>query len=348
MKIDFLIAVNPYSTTAHFSEKLALALKRKGCTVRTFYIGGGLFYKAFYEIMADRPDLTCSFSDITIGQKEPLADMWGIPHLNILVDHAIYFLHQIKSKYNLFASMDEEDVLYLKGLGAEAFSFLHGIDRDLVVDPTQKRAHEIVMFGTCFDFEKIVKKWENTPFLDCAEKVLQSEDVSVLRALIESKVEDNLALMHQDLEKYCKGKERVELINSLEGVEVWGNGPWKKYCPKARIHKSIGYEKALQIMASSKIVINSAICHKFSSHERIFQPLALGALPLTSATTFARRNFCDGKNILIAGDHVEKVKELLHNDDLRVQIALEGQKEVLQKHTWDERANRLVEALMFV
>lgn len=341
MKIDFLIGDNPYSTTAHFTEKLILALKKRGVITRSFYIGGGLFYKAFYEIMRERPDMTCSFSDITIGQKEPLCDMWEIFHLNILVDHAIYFLHQIKAKYSLFASMDQEDVLYLKGLGAKAFFFPHGVDGDLVADPSKCRPFDIVMFGTCFDYEKIAKKWEKTPFEACAKRVLNS-DISPLRALIEEGIEGPLPLMHQDLEKYCKGKERVEIVNSLKGVHVWGNGPWNKYCPHAKIHKSLSYEKALKIMSESKIVLSPNICHKFSSHERIFQSLALGAVPLTSATPFVCHNFCDGKNLITLGGHAEKVMPLLHDEAKRLEIAFEGQKEVLQKHTWDARVDLLL------
>lgn len=340
LKIDFLIGDNPYATTTHFSQGFAQALQRRGVRVRSFYIGKGHFYKAFYAIQRDPPDLTCSFSDITVGNKQPLGSFWAIPHLSLLVDHALYFFHQFQGQHAWIGAMDEEDVAYVQSWGfSPIFLFHHAVDPSLVCSPMTHRPYDVVMLGTCLDYEKIEKGWVGKKaFLKkAAERVLFSEDISCLKALLEEGVTgEDLPLLHQELEKFVKGKERVEMIRSLDtDVHIWGNGKWKQYLPKACVHKSVSYAKALEIMKEAKIVISSAVAHKFSSHERILQPLALGALPITSATAYVKKYFVPGKNVLT---NLADVKRLLQDESKRAEMALLGQQEVLKHHTWDQRA----------
>src|SRR5262249_1229 len=139
MKIDFLVGNNPYGTTVHFSKGLSEALRRLGVSTRLFWVDDGLFFQAFYDIMADPPDFTCSFSDISL-EKKPLGDLWQIPHLSFLVDPPIYFLHQLLGDYGWVSCVDEHDVAFVKGLGFQRSFFLpHAADRNVLTSVEKER-----------------------------------------------------------------------------------------------------------------------------------------------------------------------------------------------------------------
>lgn len=350
MRIDFLIGDNPYATTSHFSEKFAEALRRSGAEVRLFYVGGGNFYKAFYAITDDPPDLTCSFSDITLGEKEPLGCAWRIPHLTMCVDHALYFLHQTKSNYSYLSTIDEEDLNFLNQLGFQKAFFLpHGVDRELAKIENEK-VYDIAMLSSCIDFEKIRKGWPGKyPQIhkileEASERVLE-EGISCLNALLDLKIVEGLPLYHQEVENYVRGVDRVNLVQALDcpRLHIWGHGNWRRYVKEAKVHRAVSFDLGLQVMSRSKIVLNSAPTLQYGSHERIFHALILGALPMTSDTHYVRKYFSPGENISVYRmRHVkERVDHYLGDDKARIAMTDLGREEVLRNHTWDERAGRL-------
>lgn len=326
MKIDFLIAENPYGTTVHFARGLAEALKRQGAETRLFWIGEGHFYHAFYTMMGDPPDLTCSFSDISL-QKKPLGELWHIPHLSILIDPAIYFLHQLKGDYSYISCVDENDCDFIRALNfSRVFFFPHGVEANLKTDPHKNRPFDAVFFGTCLDYEAIAERWgENRELLTAAsERVLNSSEVSILQALVELGVEEErLPLFHYEVDTYTRGKERVELIKECP-ASIWGNGPWKKYLPECELHPPVSFEETLNIMKQSKVVLNSSPRFKRGFHERILYAYLCGAAVYTRNTPFLEKNFPE------IGRKWQECAEI-------------GQQCVLAEHTWDSRALTLLQ-----
>lgn len=354
MRIDFLIVDNDYGTAAHFSEQLALALQRKGVEIRLFYISGGNFYKAFYQIQNDPPDLTCSFSDITLGKKMPLGEAWGICHLSFFIDHAAYFLHQLTPTFSMVGAIDQEDLAFLQGIGfPRAFFFPHGVEKELTPS-SHPPCYEVSFLGTCLDFEATRESWKRfsqkkRELLDeCAFRVLH-ERVSPLRALLEGKVEEDLPLLHQELENYVRGKDRIELLQAIEGipVHIWGKGKWKKYLPKALVHRPLSFSSAQEIMKKSKILLNSIPSLQHSSHERLFSAPLAGCLPLTTDTAYARKEFIEGQSMATYqygkwDAALEKLHFYLENEEKRKEVVEGARALILEKHTWDSRADILL------
>lgn len=356
MKIDFLLVDNTYDTAHHFSEHLGEALQKKGVRVRFLDLGNGNFYRVYRELREEPPDVTCSFSDITLAEGELLADALQIPHLTLLVDHVVYFLHHLKSNYSYVSCMDQEDVHFVKSLGFHRTFFLpHGVPNSLFENRERERLYDVVMIGSCYDYEKIQKRWKSkfsakTRDLleEAALKILGNENLSCLQVLLEAKVGKELPLLHYELENYVRGKDRIALLRSLKNVKVhiWGQGSWKKYLPEAVIHRSVTFKKALEIMGAAKIVLNSIPTFKYGGHERIFHALALGALPLTSATPYIEAEFPEGSIACYRygkeEETLEMVQGLLVNEDRRKAMVEKGKKIVLAKHTWNTRAEQII------
>ncbi|MFZ0565472.1 MAG: glycosyltransferase [Chlamydiales bacterium] len=352
MRIDFLIGDNLYGSTLHFSKSLSRALNRLGVETRLFWVGDGHFFHAFYEILADPPDLTFSFSDIRGANQTPVGDLWQIPHLSYLIDPAIYFLHQLKGDYSYIACVDEEDYQFVRSLNFDRALFLpHGVDRDLFTPIETDRPYELVFFGSCIDFEKVALSWKekydpSTRNLlhEAARLVLADEKISILSALVKLGVgETNLPLWHHEVDLYTRGKDRVDLIHSLKDypIHIWGEGPWKKYNPEAEIHTPIAFEQTIEIMKKAKVVLNSSPRFKGGVHERILYALMCGCMVVTGENPFVNTHFIDQQELLTYryGQRQDKFADWLPNWH---RLAIQGQEKARDRHTWDARAKTLL------
>ncbi len=280
----------------------------------------------------------------------PLGDQWQIPHLSMLVDPAIYYLHQLQGKYSVVSCVDREDVAYVHGLGFERAFFLpHGVDGDLSGCP--QKLYEVVMVGTCYDYEQIRSAWspEMRSLLDgVAQRVLMEKETSILRGLIEAGVEKELGYYHHELDLYLGTKDRVELVKALKGfdVHIWGEGPWQKYCPEAICHPSLSFVEALEVMKRAKIVLNSSLRFKHGSHERIFHGIMCGALVMTGESSYVAEHFCDEESLLTYSyGKWDEAREKLAAVSNREEIVAKGRAIVEREHTWEARAKSLLHQL---
>jgi spore maturation protein CgeB len=357
MKIDFLIVDNLYQSTVHFSREFSRALKKRGVKTRCFRIGKNNFYRILPILFQDPPDFTCSFSDITIGEGVPLGDQWNIPHISFLIDPAIYFLHQLRGSHSWVTCVDRDDCAFIKQLGFSRVAFLpHGASK--VNDIVEERPLDLIFFGTCIDYLAIEEQWkvqltmrEQRLLKEAADLVLSNNTVSCLKALSEAGLNTNTLFFHQQLDSYIRGKDRIELLKSMEGLglHVWGKGPWKKYLKRTQIHKPVRYSTLFTILEKAKILLNSSPRFKNGSHERIFQSLAHETLVVTGENPYIKESFCDGDSILTYphGEWItarQKVEDVLNDQSYR-QLAQKGKAIVDAFHTWDQRADSLLHFL---
>lgn len=349
MKIDFLIGDNPYGSTVHFAKGFSQALERLDVQTRLFWIDDEQFFHALYTILEDPPNITCSFSDITAGGHS-LGELWSIPHLSILLDPAIYFLHQLKGNASLVSCVDEGDCRFLKSLGFPKSFFLpHGVNKELMTPVDNPRPYDVVFFGSCIDYEAVRASWkEKYPLAICSsldeasERVLSPEGTSILQALTDLGVQEvDLPLLHHELDLYTRGKDRVSLIRSFPNVHVWGDRGWEKYLSKDTLHPSIAFEATLEVMKQAKVVLNSSPRFKEGFHERIFYALLCGSLAVTGRTPFIEKHFAIGEELAVYNYGTYEALDLR----CAAEIASKGQEKVLKDHTWDNRAAALTLSL---
>ncbi|MCH9628105.1 MAG: hypothetical protein S4CHLAM2_17580 [Chlamydiales bacterium] len=320
MKVDFLIGDNRYGSAAHFSKMLAAAFERQGVYTRLHWIAEGRFSDALHTIQSDPPDLTCSFSDI----KPPLGLFW--PHLSLLVDPAIYFLHQLQGEQAWVSCVDEGDVEFLRSLDCErAFYLPHGVESTLKTSPAKKRPYDVVFFGSCIEPEA-----PDEIVLAASQRVLSSENLSILQSLVELEIADEkLPGYHMQVDLYTRFLDRVSLLKSLKShrVHIWGEGAWEKYVPHATVHPAIPFEKTFEVMQAAKIVVNSSPRFKRGLHERILYGAMCGAAVLSASEIGYTYCYGEWENQTFK-DWEQKADQL--------------QSHVLAHHTWDHRAKTLL------
>ncbi len=353
-KIYFLVGNNPHQTAPHFSRQLSDALQRQGIETRLYWIDEGHFFHAFYDILEDPPDCTCSFSQILVGQKR-LGDLWRIPHLSFLIDSAIYFTPHFEGNYSWISCVDQDNCAFVRSRNFNSVFFLpHAAEKEILTLPHDHRTYEVAFFGSCVDIDACERRWRGYPMAKkerlyaLAERVLSPQGISLYQAIQEIGVhQEEFLHYYQEIELYIRGKDRIELIRSIQDQEVhiWGPGPWKRYCPQAIVHSSISFEETLLKMRETKIVLNSSPSFKKGAHERLFYALLSGCCVLTGESAFVNHHFVPGKEILTYrfGEYSHDLKGAFSSWK---EIALAGQQKVLTEHTWDHRAKDVIDFLI--
>jgi len=137
----------------------------------------------------------------------------------------------------------------------------------------------------------------------------------------------------------------------IYGVTRSGERGWKEYVgiyPNIKVHPGeISIDEALDLMKRSKIVLNSVPSFQNGSHERVLNGFLTGCMPVTNDNSFWREYFEEGELIFYKHGEWEKINEsvatYLNDKQLRHSSVINGQKVVLENHTWDQRADRFIQ-----
>lgn len=376
-RIDILLHTNSqYNVLTHFTLKFHEALLRAG-------INSNLYHpdklEAFISSLnTNRPDFTLTMNGIfPLPNGKFISEFTGIPHINYLTDLPHHFSFLVKSPANIITCMDREAADFLEKIHPGFTFFLgHGVERDLNFSKFEERPYDVVVLGSCIDYESFIEYWKKKypeplfeAIMEAAEVTLSTQDISFWQALIRSvdrlaktKVLGNLSSFDfitvlRELEMYIRGYDRARLIKSVKDakVHIFGKSKelWEKTLgnpPNCIFHDEVPFEEAINIMKKSKIILHSCIAIKAGGHERIYTGLACGGLVVAGQNSYLEETFKDGENIVFyttkgLSQINNKINELLADENRRANIAESGREVVMKHHTWDHRADELLKAL---
>jgi len=106
------------------------------------------------------------------------------------------------------------------------------------------------------------------------------------------------------------------------------------------------FESAAEMYRKSKIVLNTAAVDDVNM--RVFETLATKSFLLTEDIPTIHELFTDGKHLVTyknLDDAIDKIKYYLQNDEERNNIALEGYKEFISKHTYQHRFETILKSI---
>lgn len=372
----FMPPSSQYGVLHHFTKKLCEALTRLGINCKLLQAEYDNPKPFLTEIFQDPPDCTLSFNGLLPdAEGRFFCDMIQIPHVACLVDSPNHFFPLIKSPYSIITCVDRFSCDFFKGMNFNNVLFMpHGVEKHLTAPNTdEQRPYDVVFLGSCIDYEAIRERWKDSyPDVICevleeaAELSLSDQTTSYVQAFVSAldrkisgsgldpqKIEFISIL--DDLEQYIRGLDRIELLKSIKDakVQIFGSGNWKKYLGDRKnfvIHDSLPYERALEIMKHTKILLNSCPWIKNGTHERILAGLACGALVITNENIFMREHFKDGESIVFYRfTERNKVNDMINlylkDETLRENIVRRGRDIVMREHTWDQRAATLLKEL---
>lgn len=141
------------------------------------------------------------------------------------------------------------------------------------------------------------------------------------------------------------------LLNAGISLHVFGD-TWKQSPmwghPLLIWHEAVTGEEALEVYAKAKLSLNIMTWHKDGFTERIANAMLQKSVVATDRTTYLEENFENGRELLMFDlGHLEElpgqIKELLSNEEKRVQMAECAYQKALKYHTWDARAKTLLQ-----
>lgn len=361
--LDFLIPKGRYDVSDHFSKKLMEAFTRLGLPCRHLK-------KVTPESFADKSRLIVGFNLLYPG---------GTPYASLQIDAPYHYLADlIKNTPTKITFVDRFYCDFFSELsGKKSFFMPHAVERELTFDPAEKRIYDVVMLGSFINYEGIELVWKATyppslcTVLRIAAEIARSmPEVSFMNALKlalrhEEKILSgpdlstlNIPVLLRELEFYVRGLDRSELLRAVRGavVHVFGEGhrgrTWKmsleKNHPNIVFHDSVSFTEAQAIMKKSRIVLNSSPSIKNGAHERVFSGSACGASVLSSESLYLNECFQPGEGVYFYRyKQFEKIDEIIYtilaDEERRMDEVLKGRTKVMQNHTWDNRAQFLLE-----
>lgn len=150
---------------------------------------------------------------------------------------------------------------------------------------------------------------------------------------------------------YYRGEVIKTLVENEIEVDVIGKGWEELECThkeKLHIHPQTDSETCLKELKKAKISINVMPWFKDGAHDRVFNSILNGAVCLSDTSRYLCEELSEGEGICYYDlKHLEelpvKVKELLQKKEQLQEIVAKGEKKVLEKHTWKQRARTLIE-----
>lgn len=349
--------VEVFDSSLHTAEEL------------TKYIG--THFKAIIGIQAP------VFAQKMADRQTFLHDLIIAPKYNMVLDHPAWLkdelLHSPSSYYLLLH--DRNYIKFSATYYNNLSGYIHLAPAGLIPNtpniPMECREYDISFIGSYRDYRQrlAVLYTYDKPYRHLAAKY-----ISILRKHPDYTGEQalHLALQHFRLQindrqfldlfyemrqvyfcvlLYYKEKVIETLLNAGLQVHVysesWMDAP---FCGHSKLicHPEVDALKSLHVMQNSKISLNIMSWHKDGLTERIFNGMLCKSVVLSDSTTALLEEFADDEDIVLfslaeLSELPSRVKSLLGDYDRLRTIAGNGYKKALSRHTWQQRAEHLVD-----
>ena len=149
---------------------------------------------------------------------------------------------------------------------------------------------------------------------------------------------------------YYRGEVVKTLVENGITVDVIGKGWEELECShkeNLRIHPQTDSETCLKELKKAKLSINVMPWFKDGAHDRVFNSILNGAVCLSDTSKYLCEELKEGEGVYYYDlKRLEKlpvkVKELLQKEDGLQDIVAKGKTKGLEKHTWKQRAEILI------
>jgi spore maturation protein CgeB len=372
-KVDCYMPTNSqYGVLGHFTQKMCAALVKRGCQGRLLTI------QEAQASVDDPPDFLFGYNGIPEHKSHLfLCDIIEKPNICCLVDLSYRYFHVLESPLVHVGCNDlfSEHMIHETGF-KQTFFLPVAADEPDENAVKKSRSIDILLMATFIDYEERRKEWNliyskamvevlnNSIELAFAQETMPLPEAFQLAYKTAIYKNEQLMVNTQmlfsalsDLELYVRGRDRAELVCSIRHLPLHiydgsvDKRNWEGYLKgkqtNVTFHRPVNFEESLKVFADSKIVLNSTPHTRQGASERVFNALARGALPLTNQNTYLGSIFESEKDILYfknrqLGQVEPLIDKYLKDNDLRDDLVAHGRKKVLQDHTWDNRADLLL------
>lgn len=312
-----------------------------------------------------------------------LWDYYGIPYINILMDHPFHYEKPLRAapSTSVVLCTDRNHVKYIrryfKNIRQTDFLPHAGVELGGRHKPLAGRGIDVLYAGALpiYTVAKMIPDLSSIVEVDgerMAQEVL-AELVHHPKKTTEQVIEEYLKSQRNDIseeriheiivqmrfiDSYATSFFREQAVRLLveNGVRVTAYGAGWDQCdwsgnPYLDYRGKVLAPEILPLMNDSKIVLNTMTWFKAGAHDRVFNGMLAGAAVVTDDSTYLRREFGDGKELVMfdledLGTLPERVFELFGHMDRAQRMADCGYRAAKEGHTWKSRAEYIAECFL--
>lgn len=319
--------------------------------------------------------------DLPDGQN--LWNAYQIPYINILMDHPFHYEKPLgrAPETSIVLCTDRNHVKYIrryfKNIRQADFLPHAGVELGSRHKPLSERGIDVLYAGALpiYTVAKMIPDLTSIPEVDgqeMAQEVLgelvrhpdrTTEDVieeylkSKRNDISEKRVQEIIVQM-RFIDSYATSFFREQSVRILveNGIRVtaygtgWDQCEWSEN-PYLDYRGKVLAPEILPLMNDSKIVLNTMTWFKAGAHDRIFNGMLAGAAVVTDDSTYLRREFTDGKELVMFSREElatlpERVFGLFGHIQDAQQMADCGYRAAREHHTWKSRAEYIEECFL--
>ena len=155
--------------------------------------------------------------------------------------------------------------------------------------------------------------------------------------------------------KYIKPWRRQQMVRCLAEsgikVDIFGGG-WDQvsFADSLVQHGSVSYSEMLDVISKTKVLVQDEALFNDGAHDRVFTAMLNGAVVVSEYSTYLEELFENQKDIFMfdwqnTKNQLGVIPQLLNDEQLRLSIAMSAYAKVAGKHTWKNRADRIIETV---
>lgn len=218
---------------------------------------------------------------------------------------------------------------YIHWISEEYAAFYQGIIDDLIAHPHQ--TVEEVAMGHC-------------------EREMGKVPYEELRIAFSKMIFIDLYVRN-----YWRGEAVRVLADAGIKVDVFGKGWEELTCSQPEnliIHPQITSYSCLEQLQHAKVSLNVMPWFKDGAHDRVFNSILNGAVCVSDKSKYLCEELAEGEGVCYYDlKNIEElpciVKNLLQNENKIQDMIQNGRQKVRKKHTWETRANQIIDWLAF-
>ncbi|MBR5968713.1 MAG: glycosyltransferase [Lachnospiraceae bacterium] len=362
----------------YFTEQFCAACEQNGWEYTVAEMGKPLTEQVFASwVTSGEPCLAVIFNNVGLWLKMGDRNFWEqhhVPVVNILVDHPRAFYRYLEEPLQdlTFCCIDRNHVEFVRKFypAADVVFLPHGGNREGELIPWAERPIDILLLSSCqakpelYLIDRLPD--QGASFYQMVIPALREQDSVTSEAAVQA----YLAQTGQEdfpLEKYlnesyaftCENHARrfykKNLLRAFSeaglSVEVYGEH-WddenETYGPGIRLHGRIPARDCNALMPQAKFALNAMPWFRDGSHERVFNAMCNGAIPVTDESLYFREILTEGENALFYDrKHPEavtaRIKALLARPDDGARMAENGRVFAEENATWEVRLKEILE-----
>ena len=367
-----------YDSTFWLADLYGRALERLGYEVEYFSTAKEPVLN-LERFIGKKYDAVIDFNSLATGldteEGEWFFDKIEAPFYDYILDHPMYHNKQLKVPLKNFRVLcldyDHEEYIrkYYPHIKSVHTLPLFALPLEPEMDGKEERNIDVLFMGTYMPSNQIYEQ------INSFDKPLSNEMKGIAEILMENThlTQEQALLKQQESSEfwqntmnirdrlyayfladvYVKAHYREKMIEAAlksgRKVIIYGE-QWNLYentgVKNLEIHKMVAFGQTPEVMRRAKICLNIMPWFKAGIHDRVFTAMNAGAAVLTDNSRMLKEEFEEKKDILIYDlNRMEQIpgqiSYALENEKWLENLAQNGRKKVIERHSLEKRAEQL-------